>query len=153
MKENGCFRVVAEQFVTASDGTGIVHCAPGFGEEDFYALLRRNLIDPGSPPCPVDDSGLLTSPVEEFKGLYFKDADAPIKKNLKARGRLLFEGQITHSYPYCWRTDTPLMYRAINCWFIKVTDVKEDLLKNNFKSKWVPKEIQEGRFNNWLRDA
>jgi len=111
------------------------------------------MIDAGAPPCPVDDSGNLTAPVETYKGMYFKDADNPIKQDLKDKGRLLFSGTMNHPYPYCWRTDSPLMYRAVKCWFIKVTDLKEDLIANNKKARWVPKEIQEGRFHNWLADA
>lgn len=83
MRSNGCFRVITADFVTSHDGTGIVHCAPGFGEEDYYACVKRGMIDPGYPPCPVDDSGNLTDPVTEFKGMYFKDADNHIKHNLK----------------------------------------------------------------------
>lgn len=144
MRQQGCFRIIAADFVTSKDGTGIVHCAPGFGEEDFYACVKRGMIDPGKPPCPVDDSGNLTDPITDFKGMYFKDADNHIKHNLKDRGRLLFSGTFTHSYPFCWRTDTPLMYRAVKSWFIKVTDLKQDLIANNKKARWVPKEIQEG---------
>ena len=99
------------------------------------------MIEPGKPPCPVDDAGQLTEPVTDYKGMYFKDADNPIKHDLKSKGWLLFSGSCVHSYPYCWRSDTPLMYRAVKSWFIKVTDLKEDLIKNNKKAKWVPKEI------------
>jgi isoleucyl-tRNA synthetase len=155
MRNKGCYRTMCEDFVTADDGTGIVHCAPGFGEEDFNACSRRGLIDVGHPPCPVDDNGKLTEPVSDYAGMYFKDADKPIKKDLKKRGRLLYEGTCEHSYPFCWRSETPLMYRAVSCWFIKVTDIKEDLIKNNSveKVKWVPENIQTGRFHNWLADA
>ena len=153
MREKGCFRVIAEEFVTAVDGTGIVHCAPGFGEDDFQVCAKRGVIDVGSPPCPVDDNGRLVHPVTDFEGLYFKDADKPIKKDLKNRGRLLYEGTVTHSYPFCWRSETPLMYRAVKCWFIKVTSIKENLIANNYKAKWVPESIQVGRFHNWLADA
>lgn len=155
MREKGCFRTMVEAFVTADDGTGIVHCAPGFGEEDFNACSRRGVIDVGFPPCPVDDNGNLTEPVSDYAGMYFKDADKPIKKDLKKRGRLLYEGTLEHSYPFCWRSETPLMYKAVSCWFIKVTDIKEDLINNNSteKVKWVPENIQTGRFHNWLADA
>jgi isoleucyl-tRNA synthetase len=91
---------MAEEFVTAVDGTGIVHCAPGFGEDDFQSCAKRGVIDVGNPPCPVDDNGRLTHPVTDFVGMYFKDADKPIKKDLKNRGRLLYEGTVTHSYPF-----------------------------------------------------
>lgn len=153
MRDQGCFRVMAASFVTSSDGTGVVHCAPGFGEEDFYACVERKMIDPGAPPCPVDDSGNLVSPVEDYKGMYFKDADKHIIHDLKAKERLLYSGSMVHSYPFCWRTDSPLMYKAVKSWFIKVTDLKDDLIQNNKKARWVPKEIQEGRFHNWLADA
>lgn len=153
MKEKGCFRVMAENFVTAVDGTGVVHCAPGFGEEDFNVCNRRGMIDGGNPPCPVDDSGRLTAPVKDFEGIYFKDADALICDNLKQRKRLLFKGICSHSYPLCWRSDKPLMYRTIQSWFIRVTDIKQELLDNNDKARWVPKNVQTGRFHNWLSDA
>lgn len=141
MREDGLFKVMAEDFVSAGDGTGIVHCAPGFGEDDFASINRRGLIDPGNPPCPVDDSGRLTDPVTDFAGLYFKDADKPILANLKESGRLLYQGSIVHSYPFCWRSNTPLMYRSVNCWFIKVTALKDQLIENNKKSNWVPSNI------------
>ena len=152
-REKGCFRVMVEDFVSADDGTGIVHCAPGFGEDDYNCCVRRGIIDPGNPPCPVDDNGHLIDPVVEFKGLHFKEADKPIKKELKNRGRIIYESTFEHSYPFCWRSETPLMYRAVSCWFIKVTDVKEKLIENNYKAKWVPESIQKGRFHNWLADA
>lgn len=153
LADDGCFRVMAEDFVTAGDGTGVVHCAPGFGEEDFNACTRRGVIDPSNPPCPVDDNGRLAAPVSDFEGQYFKDADKNIKKHLKQAGRLIFESEIKHSYPFCWRSETPLMYKAVQSWFIKVTDIKEDLIENNKKAKWVPENIQTGRFHNWLADA
>jgi isoleucyl-tRNA synthetase len=85
--------------------------------------------------------------------MYFKDADPLITKYLKDAGRLVASGTITHSYPFCWRSQSPLMYRAIDTWFIKVTDIKQDLLKNNKDPTWVPSFVQEKRFNNWLMDA
>lgn len=152
-RENGCFRVFAEDYVTADDGTGIVHCAPGFGEEDFKVCVNRGVIDSAHPPCPVDNNGFITAPVSDYEGMFFKDADKPIMKNLKERGRLLFEGQMVHSYPFCWRSETPLIYKSVSSWFIKVTDIKEELIVNNKKAKWVPENIQSGRFHNWLADA
>lgn len=101
----------------------------------------------------MDENGRFTSQIPEYAGTYFKDADKDIKKVLKAKGRLLYEGTYDHSYPFCWRSDTPLMYKAVNSWFIKVTDIKEDLVRNNLKSYWVPESIQKNRFHNWLADA
>ena len=144
---------MAEEFVTATDGTGVVHCAPGFGEDDFNSCNKRRVIDPSNPPCPVDDNGRLVDPVVDFDGQYFKDADKNIKKNLKERGRLIYESTYKHSYPFCWRSETPLMYKAVQSWFIKVTDIKDNLVENNLKARWVPENIQTGRFHNWLADA
>ncbi len=152
-KEKGCFRVIAGDFVTEDTGTGIVHIAPAFGEDDFNACCKAGIIRPDAPPCPVNDSGLFTDPVAEFKGMYVKDADPVIKEYLKKTKRLVASSTIMHSYPFCWRSDTPLIYRAFQAWFIKVTSIKDDLLKNNIKSRWVPANIQEKRFHNWLQDA
>lgn len=85
--------------------------------------------------------------------MHFKEADKPIKQELKKRGRLLMESTFKHNYPYCWRSDTPLMYRAVDAWFIKVTEIKQDMVKNNAKAYWVPKVVQEGRFDKWLQNA
>lgn len=153
LSEQRCFTVIAGKFVTEGAGTGIVHCAPGFGEEDFNACLAEGLVQPGKVPMPMDDDGKFLPTVSHYAGLYFKDADPLIMKDLKERGRLVASGTIVHSYPFCWRSQTPLMYRAIDTWFIKVTDIKADLLKNNEDPVWVPAFVQEKRFRNWLADA
>lgn len=111
------------------------------------------MIKPDNPPCPLDDNGKFTNEVKDFAGIYVKDADKLIQDDLKAKGRLIKVGKVKHNYPFCWRSDTPLVYKAVHSWFIKVTDLKEDLIKNNKKSYWVPTYAQEGRFNNWLEDA
>lgn len=129
--EKGCFRVLAEDFVTSGDGSGVVHCAPGFGPEDFEACARRGIIDVGNVVCPVDDAGHLVDPVTDYNGMFFKEADPKIIADLQAKGRLLFEGVCRHPYPHCWRTDSPLMYRTFKSWFIRVTDLKDDLIANN----------------------
>ena len=130
-----------------------MHWAPGFGEDDFNIWVQKKIIDQGAPPWPMDDNGKFDSQIPDYTGVYFKDADKDIKRELKSKGRLIFEGTYDHSYPFCWRSDTPLMYRAVNSWFIKVTDIKEDLVKNNLKAYWVPEIIQKSRFHNWLVDA
>jgi isoleucyl-tRNA synthetase len=152
-KEMGCFRVIAADFVEEGTGTGLVHIAPGFGEDDFKACCKAGIIKPDSPPCPVNDNGIFTDPVTEYKGMYIKKADPLIKEKLKKDGRLIVSSTITHSYPFCWRSDTPLIYKAVQAWFIKVTAIKEDLLANNAKSRWVPQNIKEKRFHNWLQEA
>lgn len=152
-REMGCFRVIAADFVEAGTGTGLVHTAPGFGEDDFKACCKAGIIKPDAPPCPVNDNGAFTDPVTDYKGMYIKKADPLIKERLKKEGRLLVSSTLSHSYPFCWRSDTPLVYKAVQAWFIKVTAIKEDLLKNNEKSRWVPHNIQEKRFHNWLQEA
>jgi len=149
----GCFRVYTADYVSSADGTGIVHNAPGFGEDDYAVGVKYNLVDPDKPLCPVDEDGAFTNEFPLCAGKYFKDADHVIIDNLKSRHRLLYHGSIVHKYPLCPRTDTPLMYRAIPSWFIRVEDLKEDLLQNNKKANWVPKYVQEKRFHNWLADA
>jgi isoleucyl-tRNA synthetase len=152
-KARGCFRVLLADYVTSDTGTGIVHTAPGFGEDDFNVCCKYKIIRPDAPPCPVNESGVFQDPVRDFKGKYVKDADPLIKEYLKSKGRMLAAGTIVHPYPFCWRSETPLIYKAVQAWFIKVTSLKDDLLANNLKSRWVPANIQEKRFHNWLQDA
>ncbi len=138
-REDGCFRVVCGDFVTSDTGTGIVHVAPGFGEDDYKVCVKNNVIKPDDPPVPIDDNGFFTAEVSDFKGIYVKEADKLIRKNLKERHHLLIDSSVKHNYPFCWRSDTPLIYKAVHCWFIKVTSIKEDLVANNKKAYWVPK--------------
>lgn len=149
----GAFRVLCDTYVTDETGTGVVHQAPAFGEDDHRICLDANVIEEQDLPCPVNDSGHLTDPVTDFNGLYFKDADKLIMKDLKARHRLLSQSTLNHSYPFCWRSDTPLMYRAVPSWFVRVASVRDRLCENNLKSKWVPSVVQEKRFQNWLANA
>lgn len=151
--ERKCFTIIAGKFVTADAGTGVVHCAPGFGEEDYKVCLEYGLVEPGDVVMPMDDDGRFLSSVPDYAGQYFKEADPQIMKDLKERGRLVASGTIVHSYPFCWRSQSPLMYRAIDTWFIRVTDLKTDLLKNNEAPRWVPDFVRERRFKNWLADA
>jgi isoleucyl-tRNA synthetase len=116
--------------------------------------LANGIIGKGEElPCPVDANGRFTELVTDFKGLYVKDADLPICQALKAAGRLLIKDQYYHSYPFCWRSDTPLIYKAVPSWFVAVEKLKENLLKNNAQTYWVPSFVQEKRFHNWLADA
>jgi len=149
----GCFRVYTAEYVSSSDGTGIVHNAPGFGEDDYNVGLKYNLIDPDKPLCPIDDDGAFTDAFPLCAGKYFKDADPIIIENLKSRKRLLYNEKICHKYPMCYRTDRPLMYRAIPSWFISVEKFRDDIIESNKKAYWVPKYVQEKRFHNWLADA
>ena len=111
------------------------------------------LLQGGDLPCPLDANSRFTAEVTDFVGRYVKEADPDICDLLKANGRLVSKGAIKHSYPFCWRSDTPLIYRAVPSWFVNVVSVKEDLMKNNDKTYWVPAFVKEKRFHNWLRDA
>ncbi|CAI5480895.1 unnamed protein product [Closterium sp. Yama58-4] len=148
------FRVVADGFVTDDSGTGVVHCAPAFGEDDYRVCLVAGVISKGEAiPNPVDDDGRFTDKVTDFKGQYVKDADKPIIAMLKEAGRVVSVGSIMHSYPFCWRSDTPLIYRAVPSWFIAVEAIKPALLESNAGTQWVPDYVKEKRFHNWLENA
>jgi isoleucyl-tRNA synthetase len=137
MKETGCFKVYPGDFVTNDTGTGIVHCAP-YGVDDFALYMKFGLVNPENPPDPIDENGFFNHLAPDFQGMYIKDADIVIIKHLKDRSRLINHGTIKHSYPFCWRSSTPLIYRPVKSWFIRVESFKEDLLVNNMKARWVP---------------
>jgi len=143
------FRVFLGDFVTTEDGTGIVHTAPGFGEDDARVLKGT-----GIPViCPVDAECKFTSEVADFAGLFVKDADKGIIEKLKGEGKLFKRDQILHSYPHCWRCASPLIYRAVGSWFVSVEKIKQDMLEANKQIYWVPEHIKEGRFGKWLEGA
>ena len=152
--------MLKDGYVTEENGTGIVHQAPAFGEDDYRVCLENGVIKRGEPLiCPVDDNGRFTAEVgEELKGKPVKgkgkeSADATICRSLKARGRLVLKEDYEHEYPFCWRSDTPLIYRAVPSWFVNVPAIKKRLVANNKKTYWVPEKIGTGRFNNWLESA
>lgn len=148
-KQNGAFRIIAGNFVTTETGTGIVHIAPGFGEDDYFACKAEGI----DVVCPVDDEGKFTAEVSDYKGVYVKDADKPIIKRLKDEGRLIHQGTVKHSYPFCWRTDTPLIYKAVDTWFVNVEKIRAELIANNKQINWVPSYVGTNRFGNWLEGA
>jgi isoleucyl-tRNA synthetase len=148
--EQGAFVVVSDDYVTTESGTGLVHQAPAFGEDD-YRVLKANGIE--AFVCPVSLAGEFTDEVPEFAGLHVKAADKEIIKQLKDRGALYRQEVIQHSYPYCYRSDTPLIYRAIPSWYVNVTSIRDKLLEANQHIHWVPEHIKEGRFGNWLEGA
>ena len=154
LRASGAFVVTTDAYVTSDSGTGVVHQAPAFGEDDYRVCLAAGVIAKGEGlPCPVDDAGRFTSEVADFAGQYVKDADRGIIRHLKEAGRLVSQGQLVHSYPFCWRSDTPLLYRAVPSWFVRVEEIKPRLLANNAKTRWVPSFVQEKRFHNWLENA
>lgn len=148
------FRVLNDGYVTSDSGTGIVHQAPYFGEDDHRVCLEAKVINKSGPMvCPVDSTGKFTHEVTDFVGQYVKDADKNIIKLLKDRNRLYSQATFQHQYPFCWRSETPLLYKAVPSWFVRVEDFKDRLLKNNSQTYWVPEFAKEKRFANWLSDA
>uniref|UniRef100_T1J3R6 Isoleucine--tRNA ligase, cytoplasmic n=1 Tax=Strigamia maritima TaxID=126957 RepID=T1J3R6_STRMM len=153
-KKKGSFKIVCDTYVTEESGTGVVHQACYFGEDDYRVGLANGIINKNDEMvCPVDESGRFTAPVTHFKGQYVKDADKHIIQHLKEKNRLVNESSVKHSYPFCWRSETPLIYKAVPSWFIRVEDLVERLMENNQKTYWVPEFVKEKRFGNWLRDA
>ena len=145
----GCFRVMCGSFVTTEDGTGVVHMAPGFGEDD-NALCKKH----GLPTvCPIDAECKFTKEVPEYEGVFVKNADKKIIEHLKTEGKLFRKDTILHSYPHCWRCSSPLIYRAVESWFVKVTKIKETMLRVNDEIHWQPAHIKNGRFGKWLEGA
>ena len=148
-REHGAFRVVAADFVSTEDGSGIVHIAPGFGEDDYHLGKREGL----PAPCPIDEDCRFTAEVGDYQGEFVKDTDPQIVDALRASGHLFSNSSIVHSYPFCWRCDTPLIYRAVSTWFVKVEALKERMLAANQKIWWIPEHIKDGRFGMWLEGA
>ena len=150
LRDEGAFRVVAADFVSVDDGTGIVHIAPGFGEDDYLLGQRVGL----PTVCPIDADCKFTEEVKDYEGKFVKDVDTPVIRRLRETGQLFAESTIVHSYPFCWRCDSPLIYRNISTWFVKVEgDLKEKMIAANQEISWVPEHIQNGRFGKWLEGA
>ncbi|KAI6229136.1 Isoleucyl-tRNA synthetase [Aphelenchoides fujianensis] len=157
LKAGRAFHVLTGTFITTDQGTGVVHQAPYFGEIDYTTCIQHGVIKKDATTeemvCPVDENGCFTAQITDYAGVYVKEADKQILKRLRDSGALIKQKDEAHSYPFCWRSNTPLLYKAVPSWFIRVESMVEDLLKNNEKTKWVPAFVQEKRFANWLRDA
>ncbi len=149
-KQRGAFQILTGDFVTTTDGTGIVHCAPAFGENDSLAFKAAGI---EALVCPIDDHGYFTEEVSELAGMSLKDANKAIAQKLKQDRTLYQHDTIVHSYPFCPRSDTPLIYKAIPSWYVNVETLHEKLMANNDKIHWVPEHIQHGRFGKWLANA
>ncbi len=146
---DNAFRVIAADHVTTDEGTGLVHMAPDFGEDDYVASKREGIDVVQS----VDDEGRFTEAVGEWAGRNVKEADADLIRAIKQTGRLFRHDTLVHSYPFCWRSETPLIYRALPAWFVRVTDLKERMVALNEELLWVPEAVGSKRFGNWLADA
>jgi len=151
---NRAFTVVSDAYVTDDSGTGVVHQAPAFGEDDFRVCLAHSVLTPGQQPFdPTDANGRFTALAAPFAGKQVKEADKEIVAAVRALGRLVDASQLVHSYPFCWRSHTPLIYKAVPSYFVNVTAVKERLLAANDQTRWVPSHVSEKRFRNWLEGA
>ncbi len=146
---DGAFRVFTADFVSTEDGTGIVHTAPGFGEDDWNVFK-----DTGIPAViPIDAECRFTKDVPDFEGRFVKDCDKDIIDRLKKESKLVKRDVIVHQYPHCWRCGSPLIYRGIGSWFVRVSAERENLLRANSRIKWQPAHIKNGRFGKWLLGA
>ncbi|MCB1245964.1 MAG: isoleucine--tRNA ligase, partial [Acidimicrobiia bacterium] len=149
-RSDGAFRVVGSSEVSVTEGTGLVHMAPAYGEVDFATLAAAGievLVD------PVDAEARFTGEIPEVTGLNVKDADKVLIDLLRDTGRLFARATINHSYPFCWRTGTPLIYKAIPTWFVAVERFRDDMVAANDTIRWVPEAIGTNRFGNWLENA
>jgi isoleucyl-tRNA synthetase len=143
------FKVVASNHVTLDSGTGIVHIAPAYGEDDFFVGEANGLglVD------PIDSKGEFNAQIPNLSGMNFRDANPKVLEMLESQGCLFEQNTITHSYPHCYRTDKPLLYKAVPSWFIKVTDIKDRMAELNQDINWMPDHLKDGRFGNWLSNA
>ena len=149
-RDRGAFRMIASPKVNTGEGTGLVHMAPAYGEADFYALQGAGLdvlVD------PIDAQARFTDEVPDVAGEYVKDADERLMELLAESGTLIKRQTIRHSYPFCWRTSTPLIYKAIPTWFVRVESFRERMVELNKKIHWVPESVGARRFGNWLEGA
>ncbi|MBU2512529.1 isoleucine--tRNA ligase [bacterium] len=149
LAEKGAFRVLLGDYVSLETGTGLVHTAPSFGEDDFNTGERYKL----PHVFPMDNSGNFTDEAPELSGMFFKDADKTIIKQLKERNLIVKHETIVHSYPFCWRSGAPLMYRTIRSWFLDVEKIKQEMIDNNQQINWSPDHIKNGRMGKWLEGA
>ncbi|MDG2026861.1 MAG: isoleucine--tRNA ligase [Acidimicrobiales bacterium] len=147
--ENRAFVVLAGDFIDTEEGTGVVHMAPGFGEDDQRVGEEAGI----GMVVPVDDAGRFTEDVVEWAGQNVLEANPDIIRHLRDAGKLIRHDSYTHNYPHCWRTDEPIIYKAMPSWYVKVTAIRDDLLATNQQINWVPSHIRDGRFGMWLEGA
>ncbi|MEQ8767049.1 MAG: isoleucine--tRNA ligase [Planctomycetota bacterium] len=143
------FRVLSGAFVDTEEGTGVVHMAPGFGEDDQIVCAENGI----EVVCPVDDSGKYTSEITDYVGLQVFEANKPIIRRLKDEGRLVKHETYVHNYPHCWRTDEPLIYKALSSWYVQVTAIRDRMVELNQEINWIPEHIKDGQFGKWLEGA
>ncbi|NNF54806.1 MAG: isoleucine--tRNA ligase [Acidimicrobiales bacterium] len=143
------FVILSGDFVETGEGTGVVHLAPGFGEDD-----QRVGTEAGIPlVVPVDEAGEFTQEITDFAGMNVFDANPEVIANLKQQGRIFRHETYDHNYPHCWRTDTPIIYRAVPSWYVRVSELNERLLEANQEINWIPSHVKDGQFGKWLEGA
>lgn len=147
--QDRAFRVVSAEFVETGEGTGVVHVAPGHGEDDYWLGKKEQVLI----ASPVDDDGRFTDEVKDYVGRLVFDANGEIVADLEKSKKLFSKAMITHKYPHCWRTDVPIIYRAMSAWFVDVPKIKDKLLSANQKIEWHPEHVKEGAFGKWLENA
>ncbi|KPJ73222.1 isoleucyl-tRNA synthase [Parcubacteria bacterium DG_74_1] len=145
----GAYRVILADFVSLEEGTGLVHIAPAFGEEDMITGKKNNL----PTLLTVDEEGRFKLGVKKWARMFIKEADPLIIEDLKNRNILFKRELYEHDYPFCWRCHSPLFYYAKESWFIRMTQIKKDLIKNNQKTNWLPAHLKKGRFGEWLKEV
>ena len=143
------FQVISGDFIDTEEGTGIVHIAPGFGEDD-QRIAAENQI---GTLTPVDDAGCFTSEVKDWEGQNVFEANPDIIRSLRERDKVVRHDSYEHNYPHCWRTDTPIIYKAVPSWYVEVTAIREKLLELNQEINWIPSNVRDGRFGKWLEGA
>jgi isoleucyl-tRNA synthetase len=143
------FRVLVDDYVTDEDGTGVVHMAPGFGEDDQRVCEANGIV----LVCPVDDSGRFTSEVTNYEAQNVFDANPVIIADLKQAGIVVRHDTYDHNYPHCWRTDTPIIYKAVSSWYVEVTAIRDRLVELNQEINWIPSHVKDGQFGKWLEGA
>jgi isoleucyl-tRNA synthetase len=161
MKEKQ-YKIIADSFVTQTDGTGIVHIAPAYGADDYRVCIDNGIITKESELFqPLDINGFVSKDIPEFYGMFYKNYKDKTKQDmntkviimLKETGFYYDKRQITHNYPFCWRSDTPLIYRTVSSWFVKVEDIQDRMVELNKQINWFPSHVGETRFSNWLKNA
>lgn len=150
LEAEGTFVILSDEYVSTDSGTGVVHQAPAFGEDDFRILKAAGI---EATVCPVDMSGMFTAEVTDFAGMHVKEADRHIIRKLKDEGSLYIQDVIVHSYPFCPRSNSPIIYRTIDSWYVRVEQMRDQLLESNSQIHWVPGHLKSGRMGNWLEGA
>ena len=140
--------VIPGSFVSLDEGTGLVHIAPAFGEDDMEVCKKNDL----PVLLTVDETGCFIPKVKKWRGMFVKEADPLITEDLKNRNILFREESYSHDYPFCWRCSSPLLYYAKQSWFIDMQKVKRSLIENNQKINWIPYHLQKGRFGEWIKE-